>query len=119
MLRNAHSPHEAGTAERRIGIDPGRLGYILGRNAGDLLDGLEVVLIDDLPPLVELLGAVADEFGVSQSLVENDLRHTVVERHVGPWPRSQPEVGEVAHLDPARVDDDQLRPSFDNGAAHS
>ena len=119
VLRDAHAPYEAGAAERGLCVDAGRLRDVVGGHARDLLDVLQIVLVDSLTPLIEALGAVLYEIKVGQPFVENDLGHAVEQRYVGAGTRPHPDLREVAHLDAARVDDDELGALLHDGAAHA
>ena len=82
VLSDPHSPYEAGAAEGRASVGPGGLFDLICRDAGYLLGVVKVVFLDRLPPLVVVFGAVADELGVGQILVNYDLGHGVEQRDI-------------------------------------
>lgn len=65
-------------------VQPGGGAHLLGRHAGDRLDGLWAVLgaRDELRPLVESLASRGHERRVGQALGHHHVRHRIDDRHV-------------------------------------
>ena len=69
--------------------------------------------------MFEILGAVGDELLVHQSLVQDYFGHSVKQGHVGTRVGAEPQVGVIAHVDSAGVDNDELSAPFHHGPAHA
>ena len=118
VLGYSHAPDEARTAEWRARIDSGSLSNVLGGDAGDLLGIFKIVLLDGAPPLIVAFCPVGDEGGVGEPFVHDYFGHCVQQSNICARTRPEPQVSVVAHVDAARVDDDQLRASFNHRAPH-
>ena len=118
MLRYPHPPNQARAAERRLGVNPRRPRYVFGGYPRHLLGVLQIVLVRDLPPVIEAVRPRVHELRIRQPFIHDNLRHRVQQSHVRPRTRAQPQLGVVAHLDPARVDDDEFRAALHHRAPH-
>ncbi len=115
-LRDAHAPVDGAVPGRRVharGLDDQR-----AVDAGDLLGVLGRERLQRTHEVVIATGARFDERTVDQSFLDDDVRHGREERHVGAWLQRQPERGEVAQLQPPRVDDDELGAVVAHGRLH-
>ena len=128
VLRQSHSPYQAGPPAITIGIPVSwhrrprhharARADVLRCNPGDRRCPLRRVPVDHRPPVVIPLGPAIHEPVVRQTLRHHDVRHGVEQRHVRPRIRTQPQVGVVAHVNPARVDHDQLGSAFHHRPPH-
>ena len=91
---------------------------VVGGNAGYFFDPLGSVSFHHLGPVLKSLGAVGYKCLVLETLVQDDLGHAVQQSHVGAWVSPQPQIGIVAHVDAARVYDDELGASLHHGPPH-
>jgi hypothetical protein len=90
----------------------------LGRDSADLGSHVRVVFLDERLQRLEVLRTRADELVVDQVLLDEDVHHRVVEGDVRSRADLDEHLGVVGHIDPARLDHDDLRLSFPGGLLH-
>ena len=128
MLGDSHAPDETRTAVatfriaafryRRTGENAGGGADVIVGNASDGSGAFRCVLVNDGAPFVVGFSAVGHEIRVGQTFRKNDVGQGVEQGHVGARIGTQPQVGIVAHINTARVDDDELGPALHHGPAH-
>ena len=92
---------------------------VFGGDAGDFFYPLGSVGFRYFDPFFEAFGAVGYEGLVLQTFLQNHLGKAVEQGDVGAGVGAEPQVGVVAHVDAAGVDDDELGPSLNDGPAHA
>ena len=97
LLGDAHTPPEHSAFRR--GVHAGRLAHGLRVDARDVLDGLGRVVLDGLPPFVEAVRVLGNEFFVMQVLGDDRVRERVQERDVAAVVNLHVDVGDARRLD--------------------
>ena len=121
MLGNSHGVDDRGLAA--CGIDACSLDQILGGDAGDLFDGLGIVLFDHFLQLIDVLAMLVNVGLILPSVFEDDIQHAVGPSHIGTAILAQPHLGVANDINLAGVNHQELcaivlHGALDQGADH-
>src|SRR5439155_27247271 len=116
VLGGAYAPDQAGARERWPGVPARGLRDVARAHARYPFGVLEREGPKRGSPVLKSRRPGPDEVEVREVLVQDDARHRVEERHVGAWPRLEPEVRLVAQVDALGVDHDESRAAADRAA---
>ncbi len=111
-LADPHSPVNRGLF--CIRIDARRFPDLLGRHTADLLRPFRCVRLEGFQIIAEAFGPLRDELLVVQFFLHNDMSHRLKNGDIAARVLTEPDRGEIRHLDLAWIDNHEFGAVFTN-----